>query len=124
MEKIYIALKKAKMTIRLVFLLICLCITCIVNGQNTIIKGIVTDSITGEALPYVSVLLKGTTRGTATDDKVRFNLTENSTVKIMTVSYLGYGTKELSIVTGKTNSLKMALVPNGIALNEVIIKPK
>lgn len=52
---------------KIVFLLASLFTVWIANGQNTIIKGIVTDSITGEGLPYVSLIFKGTTIGTATD---------------------------------------------------------
>ena len=34
---------------------------------QTTVKGMVLDSITGEGLPFVSVLLKGTNQGTTTD---------------------------------------------------------
>ena len=43
------------------------------QGQNGIVQGIVTDSITGEALPYVSILVKGTTTGSTTDDAGHFS---------------------------------------------------
>lgn len=95
-----------------------------VNGQDTTIKGIVTDSVSGEALPYVSIIFKGTTLGTATDDDGRFNISVESKAKTIEVSYLGYDTKEIPVMTGKTNNLKIRLVPSGIALNEVVIKPK
>lgn len=36
-------------------------------GQHTIVKGIVTDSVTGEALPSVTIVFKGTNIGTTTD---------------------------------------------------------
>ena len=52
---------------KIVFLLISLFSVWIANGQNTIIRGVVTDSITGEGLPYVSLIFKGTTIGTATE---------------------------------------------------------
>ena len=41
-------------------------------SQKTIIKGTVTDALTGDPIPYASVFLKGTTIGTLTD------LTENT----------------------------------------------
>lgn len=44
---------------KIVFLLASLFTVWIANGQNTIIKGVVTDSITGERLPYVSLIFKG-----------------------------------------------------------------
>lgn len=35
-------------------------------GQNITVKGIVTDSITGEALPYAELFIQGSTLGTTT----------------------------------------------------------
>lgn len=109
---------------KFVFLLISLISVWMANAQNTIIKGIVTDSITGEALPYVSLIFKGTTLGTATDGDGCFSFSASATGRILQVSYLGYDTKEVKIIQGKTNDLKIQLVPNGITLNEVVIKPK
>lgn len=96
---------------------------CTANGQTTI-KGMVTDSITGEGLPYVSIIFKGTTLGTATDGDGHFNFTAQTPVKTIEVSYLGYDTKILDVKPGKTNQLNVKLSPNGIALNEVVVKPK
>ncbi|MCS2893590.1 DUF5686 and carboxypeptidase regulatory-like domain-containing protein [Parabacteroides faecis] len=109
---------------KFVFLLISLISVWMANAQNTTIKGIVTDSITGEALPYVSLIFKGTTLGTATDGDGCFSFSAPATGRILQVSYLGYDTKEVKIIQGKTNDLKIQLAPNGITLNEVVIKPK
>lgn len=109
---------------KIVFLLASLLIASIANGQNTIIKGIVTDSITGESLPYVSLVLKGTTIGTATDGDGNFNLSTPSKARILTASYLGYEDKEVKINPGKTNNLHIKLAPSSIALSEIVIKPK
>jgi len=92
--------------------------------QNTIIKGIVTDSITGETLPYVSVIVKGTTIGTATDDNGKFSFTSSSKVRTLVISYLGYNDKHVLVSLGKTNDLKVRLAPSSIALKEVVVKPK
>ena len=109
---------------KIVFWLVSLFITWTANGQNTVIKGLVTDSITGEGLPYASLILKGTTIGTTTDGDGNFSFSTPATDKTLMVSYLGYDTKETKINTGKTNNLKIQLVPNGITLNEVIVKPQ
>ena len=109
---------------KIVFLLISLFSVWIANGQNTIIKGVVTDSITGERLPYVSLIFKGTTIGTATDGDGNFSFSALTDVKNLEVSYLGYDTKEVKVIPGKTNNLKIKLAPNGITLNEVVVKPK
>ena len=85
---------------KIVFLLASLFMACMANGQNTIIKGIVTDSITREGLPYVSLIFKGTTIGTATDVDGNFSFSASTDVKNLEVSYLGYDTKEVKIIPG------------------------
>lgn len=94
------------------------------EGQNEIrIKGLVTDSVSGEPLPYVSIIVKGTTTGAATDLDGRFSLTVPSAAsgKMLEVSYLGYSTKQVPLKSGQ--SLSIQLAPTGIALNEVVVKP-
>ena len=93
-------------------------------GQNEIrIKGLVTDSVSGEPLPYVSIIVKGTTTGAATDLDGRFSLTVPSSAsgKMLEVSYLGYSTKQVPLKSGQNLSIQLA--PTGIALNEVVVKP-
>lgn len=109
---------------KIVFLLISLFFIWEINAQNTTIKGIVIDSITGEGLPYVSLIFKGTTIGTATDGDGNFSFSTVISARKLEVSYLGYDPKEVKIALGKTNDLKIQLAPNGIILNEVVIKPQ
>ena len=50
------------------FVFIFLCLLSVIGtayGQHTLIKGVVTDSLSGERLPYVSLIFKGTTIGTS-----------------------------------------------------------
>lgn len=84
-------------------------------SQNTQIKGVVTDSITGDELPYVSLLLDGTTIGTTTNDKGLFSLTTSSPSPVLLISYLGYEEKRVKIIPGRVNNLKIHLVPSSIA---------
>jgi len=109
---------------KIVFLIVSLWVAWAANGQDMIIKGIVTDSIAGEGLPYASLIFKGTTIGAATDGEGNFSFSAPTTHKILTVSYLGYDTKEIEIIQGRTAYLKIELVPSCITLNEVVIKPQ
>ncbi len=110
---------------KIIFLfIILLSVVTTVNGQNTTIKGSVTDSITGEALPYVSLIFKGTTIGTATDENGTFSFSARTDARTLEVSYLGYDTKYITVKPGRTNQLDIRLAPSGIALNEVVVKPK
>ena len=86
---------------RIVFIWLLLAFAWVAKSQNYMIKGIVTDSITGEPLPYVAVILKGTTIGATTDLDGAFTLSSSSKVRTLQVSYLGYTEKELKFVPGK-----------------------
>lgn len=59
---------------RVLFIMLFGVIALVARGQNYTIKGTVTDSITGEPLPYVAVLLKGTTIGGTTDIDGNFTI--------------------------------------------------
>mgnify|MGYP000635623472 CR=1 FL=1 len=90
---------------------------------QTTVKGIVLDSITGEGLPFVSVLLKGTNQGTTTDADGYFALASPSRSTMLVFSYLGYNEKLITLKSRRENNLKVSMAPTSYALNEVVIKP-
>lgn len=105
--------------------LICLIMACTARAQYIQVSGVVTDSITGETLPYASVILKGTTTGGATDSNGRFSFGMPDTPGTLQISYLGYESHELRIIPeGKALVLDIRLMPTGIALGEVTVKPQ
>ena len=91
--------------------------------ENTIIKGTVTDSKTGDPLPYVSVFLKNTTVGTITDKYGKYFI--ETTVRASTVafSFLGYETESRPISVGKTQIYNISLIPISFFLDEIVVKP-
>ena len=93
-------------------------------GQSFTIQGVLTDSITGEGLPYASVMLEGTTTGTTTDGEGHFSFTANRTDCLLHVSYMGYQTKRMKVVRGKMDNLRIRLVSDDVMLTEVVVKPK
>lgn len=106
------------------WLFILLVVSRVAIGQNTVIRGEVTDSITGEYLPYVSILFQGTTIGTTTDLDGLFNYSVKTNSTKLIVSFLGYQEKEVTIRPGRTNTLTIELAPTTINLKEVVIRPK
>ena len=84
--------------------------------QNPV-SGTVTDSKTGEALPGVSVAVKGTTRGVITDLDGQFSI-EASTTDILIFSYVGYVTQEIPVGNSTVIDIKLAL--DVIGLSEVV----
>ena len=105
-----------------VLIFVFLLITSSIFGQNTIIKGIVSDSITGERLPYASLIIKGTTVGTATDENGTFSFSPSTTHECLVVSYLGYNTQEIKFIQGQTNQFNIRLKPDGVTLKEAARK--
>jgi hypothetical protein len=64
--------------------------------QNSVM-GIVTDEQTGESLPGVNIVLKGTNTGTSTDITGAFELSVTSLNDTLVVSYIGYQLQEIPI---------------------------
>lgn len=105
--------------------LIGLIAACTVRAQHTQISGIVTDSLTGETLPYASVKLKGTTIGGAADGDGHFSFHIPNKPGTVEISYVGYESRELHVAPkGKGIELNVRLVPAGIALSEVTVRPR
>lgn len=110
---------------RIIFMWLCLTLGVgMACGQHTIVKGIVTDSVTGEALPSVTIVFKGTNIGTTTDIDGHFSLSTRTPGKVLEVVYMGYDTQRLKVLPGRTNNFKVRMRESEIALHEVTVKPK
>jgi len=94
-----------------------LCLAPILTFGQTKIGGTVTDE-NKQPLPGVSVLLKGSTKGTVTDINGRFLFTvENG--QVLTIRYVGYLSQELTI-TDKAD-YTVVLKADNKSLNEVVV---
>lgn len=83
------------------------------------IRGTVTDGQTGEPLPGVNVIVKGTTMGTSTDRNGDFELTVESLQDTLVVSFVGYLGQEVAI-NGRTE-IAVTLQPQTIAGEELVV---
>ncbi|MGK9126076.1 TonB-dependent receptor [Olivibacter sp. SA151] len=103
---------------RKLLLMIFLFFICISGyGQGPTVRGVVKD-ISGDALPGVSVKVKGGTGGTTTDGNGQFTLkTPDSAVLIF--SYIGYQVKEEAVQGSST--LEITLLPSDQELDEVVV---
>ncbi|NVO20967.1 MAG: TonB-dependent receptor [Bacteroidetes bacterium] len=88
-------------------------------GQQRIITGTVTDVSDGSTLPGVSVLVKGTTRGTNTDINGLYSLPINETDKILVFSFIGKKAQEIPI--GKSGVMNVSLESANVSLDEVVV---
>tara|TARA_Y100000310_G_C20641610_1_gene794265 strand:+ start:1224 stop:1769 length:546 start_codon:yes stop_codon:yes gene_type:complete len=88
------------------------------------IFGHITDSSTGNPMPYVNIARIGTTIGTTTDGNGFFTL-EGSNLDPnweFTISHIGYTTLKRKASNMQGNSIFMA--PSSTVLSEVVIKGK
>ena len=90
-----------------------------VTAQNRSISGQVTDRQTGEGLPGVTVLLKGTTNGISTNADGTYTLTIPAATGVLTFSSIGYITVEREI--GTENQINVALATDTKQLSEVVV---
>lgn len=87
-------------------------------AQSFQVTGIVKDQ-KGEPLVGVSVLEKGTTNGVVTDLDGKFAIRATSGSSILTITYMGYKKKELSVQRGKM--LDVVLQEDVSELDEVMV---
>lgn len=91
--------------------------------SQTIIKGKISDAETGEALPYITVYLLGTTIGTATDFEGFYTLKTDKKVDSIVAKAVGYIKTTKKIKHGVTQEINFALQSNSSSLNEIVISP-
>ena len=107
--------KKLKRTnlLTLVFIL------CVSNGlAQNLVSGNVSDEVTKQPIPGVTILIKDSIKGTTTDFDGNFTI-EVSTTDILVVSYLGYLTQEIEV--NDTLDFTLLLREDTSELDEVIV---
>lgn len=85
---------------------------------QTTVSGIVTEQSTSLPLPGVNVLIKGTTTGTATDFDGNYQIEVNNG-DVITFSYVGYVTKEITY--NGQSTLNVALAEDAAQLETVVV---
>ena len=96
------------------------------QAQNTRyrIYGHISDSITNESLPYISVRIKNSSNGCSSDNNGFFFFISSTLKDTLIVSSIGYKEKQI-ILTARTKfPLKVQLAPEMYELSEITIKPK
>jgi TonB-linked SusC/RagA family outer membrane protein len=85
-------------------------------AQEKTVSGVVSDE-NGLPLPSATVAVKGTSNGTTTDFDGNYSIS-TSTGDVLTYSYVGYSTKEVTV--GASNKIDVTLEPDN-TLDEVIV---
>lgn len=82
------------------------------------IQGKVTDETSGNALPGVTIAIKGSNRGTATDANGAFSLPAGKG-DVLVLSFVGYAAKEVTV--GSETNLHIVLKETVGSLEEVVV---
>jgi len=102
-------------------LLMALLLSCLwyqAAAQDRTISGRVTDRASGQGLPGVTVLAKGTTVGTSTNAEGAFSLGVPASATRLTFSFIGYVAQERAI---EGNTVNVALATDVKQLDEVVV---
>ncbi|UYZ59228.1 SusC/RagA family TonB-linked outer membrane protein [Hymenobacter latericus] len=88
-------------------------------AQNREISGRVTDAATGQGLPGVTVLVKGTTTGASTGADGAFSISAPASATTLTFSFVGYKPVERPI--GTATSISVAMEAQTRQIDEVVV---
>ncbi|RRB02684.1 SusC/RagA family TonB-linked outer membrane protein [Larkinella rosea] len=83
------------------------------------IQGKVTDGAKGDELPGVSIVLKGSTRGTTSDGTGNYKLAIPGPDAVLVFSFVGYEPQE--VLVGGRSEINVSLKPDIKALSEVVV---
>lgn len=83
------------------------------------ITGKVTSSEDGQGVPGVSVMIKGTNKGTTTDANGSYKINSSSAKDVLSFSAIGYTTSEVAV--GSKNTINVVLNVENQALSEVVV---
>lgn len=84
----------------------------------TVVTGKVTDT-KGNAIPGVTVLLKGTSKGTVTDLNGNFKISVPDNNSILVFKFVGYLSQEISV--SSRNTINITMLEDAKNLDEVVV---
>ena len=97
-----------------------LLLACQVATAQVAVTGSVTDSDTGDPIPGATVVVQGSTTGTATDNDGNFTLEIPSRESVIQISFIGYATQEWVLAEGQS-TIDCRLRQSVLGLEEVVI---
>ncbi len=108
-----------KLKIPLIFLLLVVGFNWSLQAQTNLdVRGVVTD-VSGEPLPGVNIVVKGTLQGVVSDFDGNYQITVNSDDAVLVFSYIGYLSQEHAI-SGRSE-INVALEEDQKELDEVVV---
>lgn len=91
------------------------------QSVETVVTGKVTDANSGDPIPFVNVVFKGTTIGTTTDFEGKFTLKTHAGTDSLVASYIGYKPRTKYVKKGTRQVVNFQLEENVVSLSEVVV---
>jgi hypothetical protein len=101
-------------------LIILLFLSQFVSAQQYTISGKITGN--NESLPFASVYLRGTTKGVNSNDEGNYLIKLDKGYYTLVVQHIGFSKQEFEIELDNNKILNVNLKPDGISLNEIVVK--
>ena len=88
------------------------------NAQDRTVSGTVKDAATGESVPGVNIVIKGTSSGAVTDidGSYKLSVPENA---VLVFSFVGYGTQEVAV--GSQSVIDINFDSEASQLDEIVV---
>jgi Family of unknown function (DUF5686)/CarboxypepD_reg-like domain len=95
-----------------------------VRAQETVVSGKVTDAASGDPIPFVNVVIKGTTLGMTTDFDGKFSIKALAIMPSDSIlaTYIGYKSKAKKFKKGIAQVINIQLEEDVTKLQEVVVK--
>ena len=95
----------------------------LIQAQETIVHGKVTDANSGDPIPFANVVFKGTTIGVSTDFDGKYQLKISGPVDSLVATYVGYKLKAKAVVQGVFQTINFQLSEDVVSLQEIVVTP-
>lgn len=110
-----------RLTTRLKVLVWLVLFPAVVLAQETVIRGKITDAFSGDPIPFVNVVFKGTSIGTTTDFDGNYVLRTTSPTDSLQASYIGYKPRTKAVQKGVSQIINFQLEEEVTRLRDIVI---
>ena len=90
---------------------------------QTTITGRITDGVTGEPLPYVTISGNNVKLGTVSDFDGLFKIETSLEIDSLVATYMGYQTVKRAVVLGTKQTIDFVLFESASSLTEIVVRP-
>lgn len=105
-------------SIHWVLMLTILIFSTLVAQAQVIVRGKVVDEL-GKGLPGVSIVIKGTSSGTASIENGNYSISVSGKDAVLVFNFIGYSSKE--VIVGSQTTINVNLLPASSDLEQVVV---